>query len=366
MHIDDLGDGSGVSCGVGGVCHGCHLAPRRVAVTITHWVIVDGDRVTSQVMVPGRNRSYSGAMARPPVGELLRDWRTRRRRSQLDLALDVGVSTRHLSFVETGRSRPSVELVLALAHHLDVPLRERNGLLLAAGYAPRFSQMSLDDPAMANVRASIQRMLDAHDPYPGAVIDRQWNVAMVNRAGLMLAQGIPDHLLGPPMNVYRLCLHPDGLARRTTNFTDWATYLLEQLRRSIVLTGDPTLVALLDEVSNYPNVVQIAPLVDASWSRRAADPRPVSIVDSARPALLVHHADNVRHAARRHDRRTGNRAVLPRGRRQRPDAASPGTEPRRVIAPSDRYRALFSMNKVTDPQDRNDRRGYDRRQPAGA
>ena len=107
--------------------------------------------------------------------------------ARLDLALDVGVSTRHLSFVETGRSRPSVELVLAIAHHLDVPLRERNGLLLAAGYAPRFSQMSLDDPAMAHVRASIQRMLDAHDPYPGAVVDRQWNVAMVNRAGLMLA-----------------------------------------------------------------------------------------------------------------------------------------------------------------------------------
>jgi transcriptional regulator with XRE-family HTH domain len=179
----------------------------------------------------------------------------------MDLALDVGVSTRHLSFVETGRSRPSVELVLAIAHHLDVPLRERNGLLLAAGYAPRFSQMSLDDPAMEHVRASIQRMLDAHDPYPGAVIDRQWNVAMVNRAGLMLAAGVPDHVLGPPLNVYRLCLHPDGLARRTTNFTDWATYLLGQLRRSITLTGDPTLVALLDEVSAYPNVAQLAPML---------------------------------------------------------------------------------------------------------
>ena len=208
-----------------------------------------GDSITSQVMVPCDERPYSGAMARPPVGELLRDWRTRRRRSQMDLALDVGVSTRHLSFVETGRSRPSPELVLAIAHHLDVPLRERNGLLLAAGYAPRFSQMSLDDPAMDHVRASIQRMLDAHDPYPGAVIDRQWNVAMVNRAGLMLATGMPDHVLGPPLNVYRLCLHPDGLARRTTNFTDWATYLLGQLRRSIMLTGDPTLVALLEEVS---------------------------------------------------------------------------------------------------------------------
>jgi transcriptional regulator with XRE-family HTH domain len=179
----------------------------------------------------------------------------------MDLALDVGVSTRHLSFVETGRSRPSAELVLAVAHHLEVPLRERNGLLLAAGYAPRFSQMSLDDPAMDHVRASIQRMLDAHDPYPGAVIDRQWNVAMVNRAGLMLANGLPDSVLGPPLNVYRMCLHPDGLAKRTTNFTDWATYLLEQLRRSIVLTGDPTLAALLEEVSAYPNVVQIAPLL---------------------------------------------------------------------------------------------------------
>jgi hypothetical protein len=115
---------------------------------------------------------------------------------------------------------------------------------------------------MEHVRSSIQRMLDAHDPYPGAVIDRQWNVAMVNRAGLMLAQGMPDHVLGPPMNVYRLCLHPDGLARRTTNFTDWATYLLGQLRRSIVLSGDATLEALLDEVSSYPNVAQIAPLVD--------------------------------------------------------------------------------------------------------
>jgi transcriptional regulator with XRE-family HTH domain len=220
-------------------------------------------------MVPVGKRPYSGAMARPPVGELLRDWRTRRRRSQMDLALDVGVSTRHLSFVETGRSRPSPELVLAIAHHLDVPLRERNGLLLAAGYAPRFSQMSLDDPAMEHVRASVQRMLDAHDPYPGAVIDRQWNVAMVNRAGTMLANGLPAHVLGPPLNVYRLCLHPDGLARRTTNFIDWATYLLGQLRRSIMLTGDPTLVALLEEVTNYPNVAQIAPMFGSS---RGDDP----------------------------------------------------------------------------------------------
>ncbi|MGZ4702344.1 MAG: MmyB family transcriptional regulator [Ilumatobacteraceae bacterium] len=208
-------------------------------------------------------------MARPPVGELLRDWRSRRRRSQMDLALDVGVSTRHLSFVETGRSRPSPELVLALAHHLDVPLRERNALLLAAGYAPMFSQMSLDDPAMDHVRASIQRMLDAHNPYPGVAIDRQWNVTIANAAALLMTEGLPAYVLGPPLNVYRLCLHPDGLARRTTNFTDWASYLLQQLRRSIVLTGDPTLEALLDEVSGYPNVAQIAPFTSIS---RADDP----------------------------------------------------------------------------------------------
>ncbi|HEX2783612.1 MAG TPA: helix-turn-helix domain-containing protein [Ilumatobacteraceae bacterium] len=209
-------------------------------------------------------------MARPPVGDLLRDWRTRRRRSQMDLALDAGVSTRHLSFVETGRSRPSPELVLALAHHLEVPLRERNDLLLAAGYAPRFSQMTIDDPAMDQVRASIQRMLDAHDPYPGVAVDRQWNVTIANRAALQLTDGLPGTILGPPLNVYRLCLHPDGLARRTTNFTDWASYLLRQLRRSIALTGDPVLQSLLEEVTSYPNVAQIAPLTGAS---RADDPQ---------------------------------------------------------------------------------------------
>jgi transcriptional regulator with XRE-family HTH domain len=187
----------------------------------------------------------------------------------MDLSLDVGVSTRHLSFVETGRSRPSPELVLALAHHLEVPLRERNDLLLAAGYAPQFSQITLDDPAMGHVRASIQRMLDAHDPYPGVAIDRQWNVTIANHAALQLTDGLPASILGPPLNVYRLCLHPDGLAQRTTNFTDWASYLLRQLRRSIALTGDPILQSLLEEVTSYPNVTQIAPMLG---SVRGDDP----------------------------------------------------------------------------------------------
>jgi transcriptional regulator with XRE-family HTH domain len=193
---------------------------------------------------------------------LLREWRIRRRRSQLDLALDVGVSTRHLSFVETGRARPSPELVLALAHHLDVPLRERNSLLLAAGYAPRYTQRALDDVSMAPVRASLQRMLDAHHPYPGVVIDRQWNVVLANRAATAMLGTVPAALLGPPTNVYRVSLHPDGLADRTLNFTDWAAHLVQQLRRSITVTGDAALVELLEELLAYPNVAQIRPVLD--------------------------------------------------------------------------------------------------------
>jgi transcriptional regulator with XRE-family HTH domain len=187
----------------------------------------------------------------------MREWRERRRRSQLEVSIDVGVSTRHLSFVETGRSRPSPELVLAVAEHLEVPLRERNTMLLAAGYAPRYSQRALDEPAMQRVRASLQRMLDAHDPYPGVVIDRQWNVLLANEAAGALTDGLPAHLLAPALNVFRVCLHPDGLARRTMNFDDWASYLLRQLRRTIQVTGDPALEALEAEVLAYPNLAHL-------------------------------------------------------------------------------------------------------------
>jgi transcriptional regulator with XRE-family HTH domain len=189
----------------------------------------------------------------------------------MDLALDVGVSPRHLSFVETGRSRPSPELVLAIAHHLDVPLRERNTLLLAAGYAPRYSQVSLGEPEVELVRASLQRMLDAHDPYPGVVIDRRWDVVLANRAAQGLLAGVRPELLGPPLNVYRVCLHPDGLSARTLNLTAWAAYLLGQLRRTIVLTGDPSLEALHTELLAYPGMREAADLaasghIDA-WER---------------------------------------------------------------------------------------------------
>ncbi|ORV50600.1 MmyB family transcriptional regulator [Mycobacterium europaeum] len=196
------------------------------------------------------------------VGVLLREWRERRRVSQLDLSLSVGVSARHLSFVETGRSRPSPEMVLALAEGLDVPLRERNTLLLAAGFAPRYPSRSLEDAALSPARDAVQRLLDAHDPYPGIVIDRCWNIVGANAAASALTAGLPDDLLGPPTNVYRLSLHPDGLAGRTLNFPEWAGYLLQQLRRTIALTGDPGLQALDDEVRGYPGVEAAA----KAWS----------------------------------------------------------------------------------------------------
>jgi transcriptional regulator with XRE-family HTH domain len=201
--------------------------------------------------------AYRGAMTAPTVGELVREWRARRHRSQLDLALDVGVSARHLSFVETGRAKPSAELVLALAVHLDVPLRERNTLLLAAGYAPRFAETPLDAPAMIRVRAALQRMLDAHDPYPGVVLDRHWNVVVANSAAGVLTASLPTELIGPPMNVFRVSLHPDGLAAHTLNFAEWAAYLVTTLRRLVVVTADPVLDQLLAEVTAYPNVEEL-------------------------------------------------------------------------------------------------------------
>ncbi len=192
------------------------------------------------------------------IGPLMRDWRTRRGRSQLDLSLDVGVSTRHLSYVETGKSRPSPELVLAVAEHLEVPLRERNTMLLAAGFAPRYSARGLDAPAMRPIVAGLQRMLDAHDPFPGVVIDRQWNVVLANDAVAALTAGLAAEVVEAPVNVFRLCLHPAGLAGRTVNFPEWAEYLLRQLRRTIVLTGDDQLVAIEQEVLAYPNVVGLS------------------------------------------------------------------------------------------------------------
>lgn len=164
------------------------------------------------------------------------------------------MSPRHLSFVETGRSKASPELLLALAEQLEVPLRERNGLLLAGGFAPRYRQASLDSTEMTRVRQTIQRILAGHDPYPGVVVDRYWNVVLANDAALRMVVDLPDTVVGPPLNVFRLCLHPDGLAKRTLNLEEWSTYLLGQLHRATVMSGDVEFERLVDEVSAYPHV----------------------------------------------------------------------------------------------------------------
>ena len=186
------------------------------------------------------------------VGVLLRDWRRRRRLSQLDLALEAGVSTRHLSFVETGRARPSPEMVVHLAEQLDVPLRDRNRLLLAAGYAPAYRERALDEPALEPVREALDRVLAAHEPYPAVVVDRGWNLVASNASVALLLEGVAAHLLEPPANVLRLSLHPEGVAPRIANLGEWRAHLLERLARQVALTGDAELVALHDELTTYP------------------------------------------------------------------------------------------------------------------
>jgi transcriptional regulator with XRE-family HTH domain len=189
---------------------------------------------------------------RPRIGTLLRDWRVRRRMSQQDLALEAGVSARHVSFVETGRSRPSAEMVIQLAEHLDVPLRDRNTLLLAAGFAPAYAQRDLDEPEMGPVRDAIDRVLRGHEPYPAVVVDRHWGLVAANRAVPLLIEDAAEHLLAPPVNVLRLSLHPDGMAPRIVNLGEWRAHLLDRLGRQAVVSGDPALFALHEELASYP------------------------------------------------------------------------------------------------------------------
>jgi transcriptional regulator with XRE-family HTH domain len=187
-----------------------------------------------------------------PLGTLLRDWRRRRRLSQLDLALEAGVSARHLSFLETGRSKPSREMVLHLSEQLEVPLRDRNHLLLAAGFAPAFEERAIDAPEMAPVREALERVLTGHEPYPAVVVDRWWNLAAANRSIAMFTASVPDHLMQPPVNVLRVSLHPEGMASRIVNYGEWRAHLLDRLQRQVALTGDERLAALYEEVSAYP------------------------------------------------------------------------------------------------------------------
>jgi len=189
------------------------------------------------------------------AGQLLREWRKRRKLSQFDLALRSAVSGRHLSFIETGRARPSREMVLHLAQRLDIPLRDRNRLLLAAGYAPLFSERALDEDAMAPVRAALDRFLAAHEPYPAVVVDRRWNIVAANGALGLLTEGVAPALLEPPANALRATLHPDGLAPRIVNFGEWSRHLLGRLQRQAETTGDDAVRALYDELAAYPGVV---------------------------------------------------------------------------------------------------------------
>lgn len=194
---------------------------------------------------------------RTGFGERLRSWRQRRHLSQLQLAGEAGLSARHLSFVETGRARPSRELVLHLAEHLDVPLRERNVLLVAAGFAPVFPETGLDAPEMQSVRDALTRLLAAHEPYPAIVVDRHWNFVLANAALGILAELVAPALLAPPINVQRVSLHPEGLAPHVVNFDEYASHLLLRLRRQVELTGDGVLAALLEEVAAFPGVPSI-------------------------------------------------------------------------------------------------------------
>jgi transcriptional regulator with XRE-family HTH domain len=187
-----------------------------------------------------------------PVGNLLRKWRERRRLSQLDLACEAEISTRHLSFLETGRSLPSREMVLRLAERLDVPLRERNALLVAAGYAPAFPERPLDDPALQSARKAVDLVLAGHEPYPALAIDRHWTLIASNNAVAPLLAWVDPSLLRQPVNALRLSLHPAGLAPRIANLVEWRSHLLARLRRQIEVTADPVLEALLDELSGYP------------------------------------------------------------------------------------------------------------------
>jgi transcriptional regulator with XRE-family HTH domain len=198
------------------------------------------------------------------VGPLLRDWRRQRRISQLDLALRAASSARHISFVETGRSRPSEELLLRLAEHLDVPVRERNSLLLAAGYAPHYPQTALDDPAMDALREGLEQLLRGYEPYPALVVDSTYTVVAANSGVAMLMEGLPDKLLTLPGNAMRITLHPEGLAPRIRNLREWRGHLLAQMDRQLALSRSPALRELYDEVAGYA-------LPDAHGERNARE-----------------------------------------------------------------------------------------------
>jgi len=208
-----------------------------------------------------RHVSADRGRSRPVhIGDHLREWRQRRHLSQLDLAGDAEISARHLSFVETGRAAPSREMVLKLAERLAVPLRERNVLLVAAGFAPAFQQRSLDDPALTSARAAIDQVLTAHEPNPALAYDRHWNLVSANRMVMPLLKDVPPRLLGQPINILRLAFHPEALAARTVNLAEWCGHLLERVHRQCEATADPELIGLNEELKSYPIPARAMPL----------------------------------------------------------------------------------------------------------
>lgn len=197
-------------------------------------------------------------------GDHLRTWRQQRHLSQLELADEADISTRHVSFMETGRTNPSRDMVLRLCERLAIPLRERNTLLVAAGYAPMYRERALDDPALAAARQAVELVLKGHEPCPAIALDRCWNVVAANRAAqALLAAHVSPELLAPPVNVFRLSLHPDGLASRIANLAQWRHHLFERLRQQIHATADPALLALQAELREYPAPEESPPLVMA-------------------------------------------------------------------------------------------------------
>jgi transcriptional regulator with XRE-family HTH domain len=216
----------------------------------------------------------STATDAPPIGLLLREWRMRRRVSQLELSSETGVSTRHLSFIETGRSRPSREMVMRLAEFLELPLRERNSLLLAAGYAPEYAQTPLSAESMRDMRQSLQSLVDAHQPCPALAVDHAWNLVLANDSAFALVEGMPEELLTDPLNIMRITLHPDGMRSRIVNFEAYSAHIIPRLHRQERATGDVAIRELIKECESYPGISRFGaayPLAPVLKMRLAPD-----------------------------------------------------------------------------------------------
>lgn len=229
-------------------------ATCRTGNLVPVWDGQVGETITSQVSdFPGWVWHHGDMDANVrTVGDVLRDWRERRHYSQLSLASETGISSRHLSFLETGRSNPSREMLLRLADRLQLPLRERNGLLLAAGFAPVYPNRPLGDRSMRHIREAVDIVLKGHEPYPALAIDRYWTLIAMNAAVPMLLDGVAADLLEPPVNVLRVCFHPEGLAPNIENPDVLFPVMLARLDHEVTLTADPELAALRDELAAYP------------------------------------------------------------------------------------------------------------------